>query len=237
MSNDAYTYPGSELLFFEKAVNWKRYFAGHIEPFIGREVLEVGSGIGATTALLNNGLATEWLLLEPDTEMKSILQQKIREGKLHNNCRVTDGSIHQLDAAERFDTIIYIDVLEHIEDDRKEIEKASMLLKQNGHLIILSPAFQFLYSPFDKAIGHYRRYSKRSLKAVMNKKLKQEKLIYLDTMGYFASVANKLILEQNMPTEAQVQLWDKWMIPVSRLIDPLVFYAFGKSIVGVWQKK
>jgi ubiquinone/menaquinone biosynthesis C-methylase UbiE len=237
MSSDAYTYPGEELLFFEKAVNWKRYFARHIQPFIGHEVLEVGSGIGGTTSLLNDGTASLWVLLEPDAQMNSLLQQKIKEGILPANCQTTGGSIHQFYTAHGFDTIIYIDVLEHIEDDRKEIDRVSELLKPNGHLIVLSPAFQFLYSPFDKAIGHYRRYNKRSLKAVLNEKLKQRKLIYLDSMGYFASVTNKLFLKQAMPTEAQVRFWDDWLIPLSRIADPLFMYAFGKSIIGIWQKK
>jgi ubiquinone/menaquinone biosynthesis C-methylase UbiE len=53
--NDQYNYQGQELAFFEKAVNWKTYFSSLIKPFIGTDVLEVGSGIGATTRLLNEG--------------------------------------------------------------------------------------------------------------------------------------------------------------------------------------
>lgn len=55
-------------------------------------------------------------------------------------------------------------MLEHIEADAAEMNKAAALLNPGGHIIVLSPAFQFLYNPFDKAIGHYRRYNKRMLK-------------------------------------------------------------------------
>ena len=71
-----------------------------------------------------------------------------------------------LDRPQRFDAVLYIDVLEHIEDDRGELERATRLLREGGYLIVLSPAHQWLFSPFDEAIGHFRRYDRRSLGAL-----------------------------------------------------------------------
>lgn len=235
MSN-AHKYPGEELALFEKAVNWKRYFAGRILSYIKGQVFENGAGIGGTTLLLNNENVTQWTLGEPDNSMQQLLQQKINDQLLPANCILHKGTIDSLNAGQLFDCIIYIDVLEHIENDKAEIEKAAAHLEPGGYLVVLSPAFNGLFSPFDKAIGHYRRYTKKTLSIVAPASLQKEKLYYLDSAGYFASLMNKLFLKQSYPTHRQVQLWDKWMVPVSKIIDRLFGYSFGKSILAVWKK-
>jgi len=234
---DQYNYPGQELAFFEKAVNWKTYFSSFIRPFIGDTVLEVGSGIGATTRLLNDGHAESWTLLEPDEEMNRVLQKRKESQTQFANCTIRSETIYDLNSLEKFDTIIYIDVLEHIEDDRKEMLRAKELLQSNGHLIILSPAYNFLFSPFDKAIGHYRRYTYHTLKAAMPSQLKLVDLQYLDSIGFFASLSNKLLLKQDYPSEKQIRTWDRLMIPLSKWTDKIFFHSFGKSILGIWRKE
>jgi 2-polyprenyl-3-methyl-5-hydroxy-6-metoxy-1,4-benzoquinol methylase len=235
--NTDYKYPGEELELFETATNWKKYFASHLPRHLKGEVLEVGAGIGGNTILLNEGKADNWLLLEPDITMQQILQQKIINKVLPCNCKIINGTLDTLNKNEKFDCIIYIDVLEHIKDDATEIKKAAELLKQDGNLIILSPAYNFLFSPFDKAIGHYRRYTRKSLCAIKPATLTEAKNIYLDSVGFFASLMNKLLLRQSYPTQKQVLLWDRWMIPVSRIMDRIFFNSFGKSILAVWKKR
>jgi 2-polyprenyl-3-methyl-5-hydroxy-6-metoxy-1,4-benzoquinol methylase len=235
--NNQYNYPGQELAFFEKAANWKAYFSSYIKKFIGINVLEVGSGIGATTGLLNDGSAEMWTLLEPDEEMNNILQRKKETQSQFSNCFIRKQTIFELSSSQKFDTIIYIDVLEHIEDDKKEMKRACELLQPNGHLIILSPAYNFLFSPFDKAIGHYRRYTSKTLKATIPNQLNLMKLNYLDSIGLFASLANKLFLKQRYPSQNQIQMWDRFMIPVSKWTDKIFFHSFGKSILGTWRKE
>ena len=236
MSTD-YKYPGEELELFEAATNWKNYFAGHISSYLTGKVLEVGAGIGGTTLLLNKGEADYWLLLEPDETMQQILQQKINDKLLPSSCKTVQGTLDSLDKNEKFDCIIYIDVLEHIENDAVELRKATDHLEEGGHLIILSPAFQFLYSPFDKAIGHYRRYNRKTLSAIQPASLTREKIVYLDSIGFFASLLNKILLRQSYPAKRQLRLWDQWMIPISKITDHVLFYSFGKSILVVWKKQ
>ncbi len=231
---DAFKYQGSELELFQHAKNWKNYFSRIINPFIKGRVLEVGAGIGATTLLLNDGTAVYWLMLEPDTEMCSLLEKKMNSKEFPVNTKLKPGTIDTI--TESFDTIIYIDVLEHIEADAEELKKAAALLNPGGHIIVLSPAFQFLYNPFDKAIGHYRRYTRKKLKRITPAGLTISSNRYYDTVGYFAALINKLLLRQKYPTIKQVLFWDRWMVPVSKFLDKLFFHRFGKSIIAVWQK-
>ncbi len=231
---DSFKYEGDELVLFQHAKHWKKYFSRQIKPFIKGNVLEVGAGIGATTLLLNDGSATKWLMLEPDENMCAVLRRKIINKELPQNCELQNGTINEVVPA--FDTIIYIDVLEHIQSDAEEMRKAAALLNRDGYIIVLSPAFQSLYNPFDKAIGHYRRYTRSIFRKITPEGLQFISSRYYDTVGYFAALINKLLLRKKYPTQKQVLFWDNWMIPVSKLTDKLFFHSFGKSVIGVWKK-
>lgn len=226
----AVEYVGGELKLFEKAVNWKRYWRNGIQPFVGGDVLEVGAGIGANTRMLSDLPHRSWTCLEPD---RTLAAQIPRMGPGYLTYM---GTIEALPTHERFDTILYIDVLEHIEDDRAELLRAAAHLKPEGYLIVLSPAHQFLYTRFDHAIGHFRRYSRAMLRAVAPPDLCEVKVVYMDTLGMLASAANRFLLNQSMPKENQILTWDRIMVPVSRWLDPLFFNRVGKSIVGVWRQ-
>jgi 2-polyprenyl-3-methyl-5-hydroxy-6-metoxy-1,4-benzoquinol methylase len=145
------------------------------------------------------------------------------------------GTLRSL-AGQQFDTIIYIDVLEHIEHDGDELTAAAAQLRPGGHLIVLSPAHQSLFTPFDAAIGHFRRYNRSGLRGISPAGLRLARMRYLDSVGLTASTANRMFLKQSMPTKAQLHVWDTWMVPVSRVLDKLLLYSVGKSILAVWQK-
>lgn len=230
------TYIGSELNLFAKAINWKSYYGRMMKKYLGEDILEVGAGIGSTTESLCDGARNRWVCLEPDREMAAAIQSKISIGLLPDCCEAFHGAVQDLSAESLFDTIIYIDVLEHILEDAKEMAASMEHLKRSGHLIVLSPAHQFLYTSFDKEIGHHRRYNHKTLLATVPRRLRLVELRYLDCVGMFASLGNRFLLRSSMPTERQIELWDKMMIPLSRAFDPLSGYKFGKSILGVWRK-
>jgi hypothetical protein len=87
-------------------------------------------------------------------------------------------------------------VLEHIEDDKSEPARAIRLLRPGGRLIVLVPAHEALYSRFDKAIGHYRRYDRESLRSCSPPSSRLEKMEYRDCVGLIASTVNKFLLKQ-----------------------------------------
>ena len=235
--DESYTYPGQELDLFEYALKWKKYFSDFIQQHIGGHVLECGAGIGATSKILNNSLVKEWTLLEPDKKMVALLKNKINNQELPVFCKVEEGDISVFENKPQFDTILYIDVLEHLKNDREELVKAAALLNQKGKLIILSPAFPALYSNFDKAIGHYKRYTKKELLSIMPESMNKISLRYLDSSGFFLSFANKTLLKQKYPTRNQINFWDSYIVPISKISDRIVNYSFGKSILGIWEKK
>ena len=223
-------YEGSELALFAEALNWKRYWAETIAPFLSGEVLEVGSGLGANVAYLRP-FAESYLGLEPDDTMVIAAREQ------HDDPSVSFevGTLQTL-ASRRFDTILYLDVLEHIEDDQAELARTSSFLRLGGHLIVLSPAHPLLYSEFDRSIGHFRRYSRNSLLSITPHELTVSTVQFLDGVGAATSWANRFLLRQTLPTVRQIALWDRFIVPTSRFTDVLTKRMFGRSIVAVWTK-
>jgi len=227
-----YQYAGSELEIFEQAHNWKAYLSRSMARYLRGSVLEVGAGLGANTRQFATLGFDRWTCLEPD----AALLEQIQPGPPPlNRHELVLGDLRALDAARRFDAILYVDVLEHIEDDAGELRRAAAHLSSGGALIVLSPAHPWLFTPFDRAIGHYRRYTRRSLQQVAPRTLRREKLVYLDSVGMLASLANRCLLNQSMPTAAQIRTWDNVLVPCSCRLDPLFFGTVGKSVLGIWR--
>jgi SAM-dependent methyltransferase len=228
-----FRYVGSELELFSAARTWKAYWSRRIRPYIAGDVLEVGAGLGANTPYMQGTGVRGWVALEPDPEMARELAAKLRDTDRH--VEVICGTLNTLEPERRFDTIIYIDVLEHIEGDRDELHAAANRLNPGGRVIVLSPACQWLFSPFDAALGHFRRYSRSMLKQLGPANAQLEDVFYLDSAGLLLSAGNKLLLRQSMPTKGQIRFWDRIVVPVSRVLDRVLSGSVGKSIVGIWR--
>ena len=229
-------YIGNELDLFEQATVWKNYYGSFFKRLLNGKVLEVGAGIGGTTSTLCDSTQEKWICLEPDPVLYSRLEKKINDHELPVCCSALKGTTADLPDSEKFNAILYIDVIEHIENDAEELNRAKNLLADNGYLIVLVPAHQFLYNEFDKAIGHYRRYNKGMLAAAAPKELQMKRIRYLDSFGLVASLMNKYFLKQDYPTSKQIRFWNRFIIPVSKPFDFVLNYNAGKTVVGVWQK-
>lgn len=233
---DSHEYAGTELELFRGASNWKAYFHNLLGPYLSGDVLEVGAGLGATTRVLCDGLQASWFALEPDPALAAQVDAEHRERPFAAPFELLTGTVESLSRERSFDTVLYVDVLEHIEDDRAELSVASRHLRPGGRLIVLAPACTLLYSAFDAHIGHFRRYSKRTLAQVVPSQLEEEACLYVDSVGMLASVANRLLLRASLPTKRQVAFWDRTLVPLSRKIDPILRFRLGKTVVGVWRR-
>lgn len=232
MSEDRYI--GTELEIFAHAKNWKSYVRARVRPYLTGDVLEVGAGIGAATLGLNDGTARRWLCLEPDRTLAERLEATVVPSL--PNCEVAVGTLAALDAHALFDAILYMDVLEHIEDDSGELIRAAKHLRMNGCVVVVAPALPWLYSPFDAALGHYRRYTKDSLRAIAPPDFQEAECKYLDSVGVLASAGNRLLLRASDPRLGQILFWDRFLVPISRFADAAVAHSFGRSVLAVWRK-
>ena len=232
-----YRYVGDELGLFAQASHWKRYLRGQIRPYLRGKVLEVGAGTGSTTAVLCDNMQTSWLCLEPDPRLADQISKAFADRRCTAAVEVYRGTLADLPDDRRFDAILYIDVLEHIEDDQSEIARAMRHLEPQGVAIVLSPAHNFLYSPFDKSIGHFRRYNRPMLRKLACAGLRCETLRYLDCAGMLLSLGNRLLARQSLPTARQIRFWDQVCVPVSRRCDRWTGWRLGKSILVVYRRQ
>jgi hypothetical protein len=120
-------YAGSELELFSHARHWKSYLSRQLKPFIGGRVLEVGAGIGSNIDYLMTANVQDWLSLEPDPKLTEVITERRQAGRLPGRCRVQTGVVNDV-AEDGFHSILYIDVLEHIENDRTEVARAAQRL-------------------------------------------------------------------------------------------------------------
>jgi len=231
-----FTYGGSELELFAEAVNWKAYWMRHVRQFIRGDVLEVGAGIGANTQMLCSERVRRWLCLEPDPRQAARLRTAVSTQPDAQRIEIVIGGLGDLQPDARFDTILYVDVLEHIANDREELTRAEGHLRPDGALIVLAPAHPRLFGRFDAALGHHRRYTRRGLAAIMPPSLTQLELMHLDSCGLLALLGNRILLRQSVPSRSQVLIWDRVMVPASRWLDTLTGHRVGKSVLGIWQK-
>jgi SAM-dependent methyltransferase len=234
-----YNYVGSELFIFKNALNWKKYWASMLFPHISGDILEVGAGIGANISSIYNTKVKSWSAVEPDKSLLDEFERQIEIEKLAININLINGTARDVKEGNYFDVILYIDVLEHIENDSAEINEVLNLLKPGGRIIILAPAHKFLFTEFDIAVGHYRRYNKKLIRELMNSKsqsLEETKLIYLDFLGGALSLINRFVLNKSHPSRSQIVFWDSVIIPMSKIFDYLLRFQVGKSILAIYTR-
>jgi len=224
-------YSGWELKYFDKAKNFRDYQFSLIKKFIKYKVVEVGPGNGFHIKSYLK-LASTINLFEPTKKNFLYLKKKF----LKNSKIKFYNQIFKL-KENKYDTIIYLDVLEHIKNSKEELIKAFKSLKKNGHLIINVPAFQHLYSDFDKDVGHYKRYQKKDFEDLIKMLRPQQSLkLYYDSLGYILSLLSKILIKNYKKNfDKKIKIWN-YLIIISKIIDKITLNTFGKSLLIIIKK-
>ena len=224
-------YNGWELNFFDNAKNFRLYQLQLIRKFLNGYIAEVGPGNGKNLKYYKN-IPIKIDLFEPSKKLYKNLKKTFKKNKKINfynkNFNYT---------SNKYNAILYLDVLEHIKDDAQEIKLAFRSLKRGGFLIINVPAFNFLYSQFDKDVGHYRRYSKKEIMKLFFKlDFKIVSFIYYDVIGYCLSLLSKiLIINYKTNFEKKIKLWNS-LIWISKILDKIILNCVGKSLLLIIKK-
>ena len=184
-------------------------------------MLDFGAGTGTFAKLLRTK-GIEVVCVEPDTHLAERL---IRDGFLTFNDlnEVPDGS---------FEFIFTLNVLEHVEDDWTSFRRLASKLAKGGRLLVYVPAFQILWTSLDERVRHYRRYRRAGLERLARSAgLTVCKTRYVDSLGFFAALGFKVFGNKNGDLSAQaVSLYDRCVVPLSRLLDSLMGRLFGKNV-------
>ena len=209
-----------------------------MQPYFGQKVLEVGGGIGKVTPLLSARVPGELFTLEPSPEMFPTLRETVAD--LPNLRQVYAGTLQENQsklANLGLDTLVYINVLEHIEEDERELEDAAALLSPGGHVCTFSPALPALYSPRDRRVGHVRRYYLREkIKKMEAAGLEPVVAQYFDFTGSFLWWGKFVLLRSDAIGSGQVGFFDNVVVPLQRRLEP-TWIPFGKNVLVIGRKK
>ena len=206
-----------------------------IKPYLKGEILEIGSGIGNISRfIIEDGYSITLSDYNPDycNLLKTLFGNTSNvKGILSIDLLHPDFENHYADLRERFDSIILLNVIEHIADDKKAVKNCKYLLKAKGHLIVLAPAYQWLYCKFDKELGHFRRYALKRMSALLETEdfgtIQKRHFNLAAIPGWFVSGK---ILKGKMIGENEMSFFDR-VVPIAKLFDKLVFKKIGISII------
>lgn len=240
-NNSTFEYEGSDLEAMMIANNYYNWIFNDIKPYIGKNVVEVGSGTGSFSKMILKTKPRKVHLIEPSkntfTKLKeNTTSKKIKNIEVNTYNGYLNNFIKKIKSSE-VDTFIYINVFEHIEDDLTELKTIKNLIKKNGHVIIFVPALQALYSNFDKSIGHYRRYAKKDLKQLCDKAgLEVVRLEYRDLIGSFSWWLSFVLLKNKKLSPPIVKTYDKMFMPIISKVESKLNVPFGKNLLLVAKK-
>jgi len=210
-----------------------------LRPYMGSRILEVGCGIGTTTRVLVK-IADRVVGIEPNQSSLKHLRRTMGDHprfELHA-CHLEECDRAALVAA-RFDTILCVNVLEHIQNDEQALRDfAEIAAPANGHVLIYVPAVKAAYGRLDAALGHHRRYSKRALARLFAAAhLDLKVLKYTNPMGLLAWMFNTYVTRNAAHSPRQIALFETLVAPWALPLERLVPVPIGLSLVAVGQPK
>ena len=213
-----------------EAERYHRWLTDLAQPFLGDDPIEIGSGLG--------GYATTWLegglpaitVTERDSSRLGVLRQRFGSDP---RVTVTDTDVFDPPTGQH-SAMVAMNVLEHIEDHVGALRSAHSLLRPGGAVVMFVPAFNFAMSDFDRAIGHFRRYTTKSLRAVYEQAgLEVERIHYVNAPGLFAWFVGMRLLKMTPKYGPTVKLWDAVVVPVARAVETRFRPPFGQSVFAV----
>ena len=240
-TNDQWAvYPGKDLEAMSFAVRYYRWLFNELRPYIGRRVVEVGAGTGSFSEMILDTEPEILSLIEPSKMFLELVKNVTGEGSrtdLRHHRAIFEFVADEIKADASPDTIVYVNVLEHIDDDERELELIYNTLEPGGRLLIFVPAVQALFSDFDRSIGHYRRYSKRDLeRKVTDAGFRIVKSKNFDAAGVLPwFVKYRLLRSMNMD-QRSVSIYDGLVVPIVSRLESILPVPIGKNIVLVAEK-
>lgn len=221
------------------ATRFNQWMYSEIKPLLKGSILEIGSGIGNISRyIIKDGFPVTLSDYNPEycTELKNIFSS---DPSVQNILQIDlllpnfQEIFHML--KEKFDTIILLNVIEHIENDSMAVANCRFMLTPGGHFIALAPAYQWLYCRLDKELGHYRRYSLQKMKNLVKEQLEVINARHFNFLGIFGwFFFGKIFRNKTLGNE--MNSFDR-IVFLARILDKLTFKRIGLSVIVTGKKE
>jgi len=236
--SEKHGYAGKDLEAMSFAVNYHRWILSIFAPYLGSRVVEVGAGTGSFSELLLEQRLESLSLVEPSTGMYQQLCRRLGESqnvKTYND--IFENVAERIRSGERPDSIIYVNVLEHIADDVHELNVINKTLDAGGRIFIFVPALRWLHGSYDRAINHFRRYTRTELeKKCIASGFKVIESRYFDLLGVLPWWVKYKVLQSNNMEPGAVRFYDQRVVPIARTLESSVTPPIGKNVLLIGEK-
>ena len=233
-------YVGKDLEAMSFAVNYHRWILSSFAPYLGTRVVEVGAGTGSFSELLWELRPQSLSLVEPSSMFAQLSENAKQfrgpvELKLYNDTFAAVA--REIRNVQQPDSIVYVNVLEHIADDQNELRVMSETLGPGGRVFIFVPALSWLYGSLDREINHYRRYSRGDVEAKCRAVgLKVLASRYFDLFGVLPWWIKYRLLQSTTMGPGSVRLYDQAVVPVAKRLESIIKPPLGKNVLLVAEK-
>jgi len=214
--------------------NQRRYRAfqlSMIEPHCGPSVLEVGAGLGEFASQFHR--LDRHVLTDVDPDAVAAMSERFAD-RPEVEARLLDLAQGGIDLGKPVSTIVAINVLEHLADDTGALRALAGMAEPGGRIVLWVPAYMQLYGDFDRAVGHLRRYTPRTMTAVIrNAGLGAELVRPVNLLGgvaWWATVRRGVV---GTPNPRLVRAYDRFVVPVTRFVESRLRLPFGQSVLAV----
>ncbi len=239
--NRELSYVGRDLEAMLFAGNYHRWILSVFAPYLGARLVEVGAGSGSFSELLAGRSFQTLTLVEPSGEMFELLRQRVQTldaaGRIKTLKAVFADVAAEIKSSERPDSIIYVNVLEHIADDEEELRVIHGTLARGGRLFLFVPALPWLYGSFDNHIGHHRRYTLEDLTDKCRRAgFRVVHAHYFDLLGVAPWWIKYRLFKSKWMEPTAVKFYDKYVVPAAQRIENMIPPKIGKNIILVGEK-
>ncbi len=229
------TYFGRDLEAMSFATNYHNWIIDEFRPYLGKSVAEVGAGTGNFSSLLVGTGIKRLVAFEPSENMYPVLRDRMAgaDNVTTVNCFFGDKCREYED---EFDSVVYVNVLEHIEHDDSELSFVYSSLRKGGYILVFVPALSWLYSEFDKKLGHFRRYHRKDIVRMMEGAgFDVVHARYFDMAGIIPWYVAFVLLKKSI-NAGNVTLYDRLVVPIMRKVESIVTPPVGKNILLIGRK-
>lgn len=220
------------------AQNYMQWLVDAFRPFLRGQILEVGIGHGQYSTILSQ--FGEYLGIDHDESSVADARAAF-PGHAFAACDILDMAQLQPLLPDGADAIVSFNVLEHIEDDQSAITNLVQMLTPGGHLLLSVPALMLLYNDLDRLAGHCRRYTTDMLRErLLGLPVEIVRLCYFNPVGGLGWWAQSLKRHHSLNQDglnSQIQLFDRYLVPVSKTLDPVFRRFFGQSVTCIARRR
>ena len=232
----AFTYSGEELDALAQARNYYGWIVRRFAPYLGRRIVEAGAGIGTFAEHLRAAAPDALLtLVEPAENNWPHLEGRFA---CRAHVQTRRGYLCDAGAPASTDTVVAVNVMEHVRDDAGFLADAHRLLSPAGHALLFVPALPFLYGSLDEAFEHFRRYTRPGLTRLLRGAgFTPLRVAYTNLPGVLAWYLSGRVLRRRTVSARDARLYDRWMIPWISRLERVWTPPLGQSLIAIARKE